>query len=51
MEEPHLLVFGNYRLGFEIDPKRRGSRARVFIFYNLPRTSMGRLLGPVGAHA
>lgn len=51
IEEPRLIVFGNYRLGFEIAPEGPGSRVRVFIYYDLPRTALGRLLGPVGAHA
>lgn len=50
-EEPRLLVFGNYRLGFEITTEGTGSRVRVFIDYDLPRTRLGRLLGPLGAHA
>lgn len=50
-EEPRLLVFGNYRLGFEITPEGAGSQVRVFIDYDLPRTRLGRLLGPLGAHA
>ena len=49
--EPRLLVFGRYRLGFEIAPEGTGSRVRVFIDYDLPRTALGRALGPVGAHA
>ncbi|MCZ0964496.1 SRPBCC family protein [Paracoccus benzoatiresistens] len=48
IEEPRLLVFGNYRLGFEIATEVGGSRVRVFIDYNLPRSRLGRLLG---AHA
>lgn len=52
IEEPRLIVFGNYRLGFEIALEGPGSRVRVFIDYDLPRTSLvGRLLGPLGAHA
>lgn len=48
IEEPRLIVFGNYRLRFEIAPDGRGSRVRVFIFYDLPQTSVGRLIGPWG---
>jgi len=51
IEEPSLLVFGNYRLGFEIEPEGAGSRVRIFIDYDLPRTALGRALGPFGAHA
>lgn len=51
IEEPRLLVFGSYRLGFEIAPEGAGSRVRVFIDYDLPRSPFGRLLGPLGAHA
>lgn len=51
VEEPRLLVFGRYRLGFGIAPEGGGSRVRVFVDYDLPRTPPGRLLGPVGAHA
>lgn len=48
-EDPRRLVFGNYRLDFEMVPKGTGSRVQVSIHYDLPRTSLGRLLGPLGA--
>jgi Polyketide cyclase / dehydrase and lipid transport len=51
IEEPRLIVFGNYRLGFEIAPEGSSSEVRVFVYYDLPGTTLGRLLGPVGAHA
>lgn len=51
VEEPKLLVFGDYRLGFEVVPDRSGSLIHVFIAYNLPKTPVGRLLGPIGAPA
>jgi hypothetical protein len=49
LEEPSLLVFGNYRLGFEIAPDDMGSRVRIFVDYDLPQTLLGRLFGPLGA--
>jgi len=42
---PHLLVIGDYRMGFEITPEQTSSRVRVFIDYDLPRTTIGRFLG------
>lgn len=51
VEEPKLLIFGSYRLGFDIGPEGRGSRVRVFLDYDLPRTVLGRVIGPFGAHA
>jgi hypothetical protein len=51
IEEPRLLVFGSYRLGFEIEPEGAGSHVRIFIDYDLPQTALGRALGPFGAHA
>lgn len=40
-----LLVIGPYRLGFELGPSDKGSMLRVFIDYDLPPASLGRLLG------
>ena len=51
IEEPRLLVFGSYRLGFEIAPEGTGSRVRVFVDYDLPRRPFGRVLGLLGARA
>jgi Polyketide cyclase / dehydrase and lipid transport len=46
---PRLLVIGNYRMGFEIEPQGTGSTLRVFIDYALPGTPaawwLGRLFG------
>ncbi|MBP1807625.1 SRPBCC family protein [Rubellimicrobium aerolatum] len=50
VEEPQLLVFGAYQLGFHIAVERQGSRLRCFIDYDLPRPPMGRVLGRIGAH-
>jgi hypothetical protein len=49
IEEPRLLVVGNYRLGFEIAPDDRGSRVRICIDYDLPRSLLGRSFGRAGA--
>jgi hypothetical protein len=49
VEEPKLIVFGKYRLGFDITQEGRGCRLRVFIDYDLPGTMLGRLLGPLAA--
>lgn len=48
--EPRLLVFGAYRLGFELAREGQGSRLRCFIDYDLPRPPVGRFLGRLGAH-
>lgn len=42
-----LLVIGDYRLGFELAPEGRRTRARLFIDYGLPerRRWLGILLG------
>ena len=45
--DPSLLVIGPYRMGFEIKPDRQRSTLRVFIDYDLPRTGLGRWLGPL----
>ena len=45
-----LLVIGNYRLGFEIEPKGLLSTVQVFIDYDLPATSPGRWLGRLFGH-
>ncbi|KQW72760.1 SRPBCC family protein [Ensifer sp. Root127] len=44
---PDLLVIGAYRMGFEISGSDDGSRLRVFIDYDYPATSAGKLLGPL----
>jgi len=46
--EPHLLVIGGYRMGFEITPRANGSRLTVFIDWRDPGPPwrwLGRLLG------
>ena len=46
--EPHLLVIGRYRMGFEIEPSGGTCSLRVFIDYALPEGGWrwaGRLLG------
>ena len=43
--DAHLLLVGQYRLGFELSTEGQGSRLRVFIDYELPRKGAGRLLG------
>jgi hypothetical protein len=42
---PRLLVIGGYRMGFEIVPCQGGSRLRVFIDYDRPRSGIARVLG------
>jgi hypothetical protein len=42
---PKLLVIGNYRMGFEIEPEGAGSTLRVFIDYELPAAPPARWLG------
>ncbi len=44
-EEPRLLVIGEYRMGFTIEPIPGGSHLVVFIDYRLPTRGIGRLLG------
>ncbi len=51
VEEPRLLLFGRYRLGFDVLPEGAGSRVRAFIDYDLPQAALGRALGSFGAHA
>ena len=46
--EPHMLVIGSFRMGFEIEPEDGGSRLTVFMDYNEPSRPwqiVGRLLG------
>ena len=46
--EPHLLVIGPYRMGFEIVPDANGSELLVFIDYDEPSGPWrlaGKLLG------
>lgn len=51
--QPHLLVIGPYRMGFDITPKETRSKLRVYIDYALPARAfvsfLGRLLGPAYA--
>ena len=52
VEEPHLLVIGHYRMGFEIEPRPAGSRLKVFIDYDNPAGPWrvaGKLLGGIYA--
>jgi len=43
--EPHLLVVGAYRMGFEIRPDGAGSLVRIFIDYDRPTGALTRWLG------
>lgn len=43
VDEPRLLVVGSYRMGFEVQPEASGCLLRVFIEYEAPRGSVGRL--------
>ena len=50
--ETHLLVIGDYRMGFEIQPLGSRSRLMVFIDYDEPKspwTILGKLFGPTYA--
>ena len=42
--QPHLLIIGAYRMGFELTPSDAGSRLRVFIEYDPLTTFAGRIL-------
>lgn len=42
--QPHILIMGAYRMGFEIAPATDGSRLKVFIVYNHLTTMGGRIL-------
>lgn len=44
---PQLLVIGNYRMGFIVEPSGQGSLLAVFIEYDHPKTHawLGRLFG------
>lgn len=44
--KPELLIIDSYEMGLEITPERSGSRVRVWINYELPKTLLGRLAGP-----
>lgn len=41
----NLLVIDHYTLGFEITPEKSGSRFKVYIDYNLPKTFITNVLG------
>lgn len=41
----HLLIIGQYTMGFDITQERGACRFTVFIDYDLPQSPMGRLLG------
>lgn len=43
--QPRLLVIGQYRMGFSVEPQGAGSLLQVFIDYELPETLPARLLG------
>jgi hypothetical protein len=38
---PRLLIIGQYRMGFDVSPRAGGSNLRVFIDYDLPRSTRG----------
>lgn len=42
---PKLLVIGDYKMGFEITPDRQDSNLKVYIDYELPKSSPSRWLG------
>lgn len=41
----NLLVIGHYKMGFEIKPDTKGSRIKIFIDYDLPKSYPTRWLG------
>lgn len=41
----NLLVIDHYKLGFDIEPNSDGSKLKVFIDYNLPKSFASRILG------
>lgn len=43
--DARLLVIGQYQLGFDLEPAGRGTRARIFIDYDLPEKAPARWLG------
>lgn len=45
--EPKLLIIGNYRMGFEVSPRKAGSLLCVFIDYDLPAMPVATLLEPL----
>jgi len=47
----NLLVIGNYRLGFELEPTGPTCTVRVFIEYDLPSGALTRWLGALFAKA
>lgn len=50
--QPRLLVIGDYRMGFQIEPLISRSRLTVFIDYDEPRppwTVLGKMLGSMYA--
>ena len=49
--EPHLLVIGAYRMGFEITPMASDVNLRVAIDYQLPTHGIAKLLGRVFGRA
>lgn len=52
--EPHLLVVGRYRMGFEIRPANGGAHLRVWIDFDPPTRGLphglGRIVGGFYAH-
>jgi hypothetical protein len=40
--DARLIVIGQYRLGFELEPRSEGCSLRVFIDYDLPRKTVHR---------
>lgn len=45
--EPKLLLIGNYRMGFEVSPRKAGSLLCVFIDYDLPPIPIATVLAPL----
>lgn len=41
----NLLVIDHYKLGFEIEPRDKGSNFKVYIDYYLPQSAGSRILG------
>ena len=47
--DANLLVIGQYRLGFELEPAGEATRARIFIDYELPGKAPARWLGKLSS--
>ncbi len=42
---PKLIILGNYEMGFELEQTQEGTKAHLWIDYEIPRPWFGRILG------